>query len=617
MFRIYFLLIILFLSSCQKDDELNEEESTEFEFLVDGGDDIVNLDMFQVQLDAESLRKGETGKWKIASGLIDNFVFLKEENNPKSTFNGLPGEEYKLVWSVKDSLNNLANDTVTVRFKELFVEIEDISLDFYQTRRHLVGTEYHRGKWTVNKAFNHFWNQNPGGRSIPDDEGYEVVFFGNENTEYSLTWTAWYGSVSNSATINFSSSSFHQYEALEDLMIYKDPSTYELDEDGNVVKINLHAENKANNFLYLDRNPSVQVLTHLKWLSISSNRLFEFPSIITSYTNLEYLDATGNGYTELPDNFGDLKKMDSLFLDHPQFGSKVKELPESFGNLENLRYLELAGLGLENLPESFSKLTSLKYLDLDDNLIEKFPENIGDLKNLEILRGPGTLKPLPRSFSGLESLRFCFFTSYGESDALPVDIGNLQNLETFWFDGNFKSIPESLFNIQSLKNLKINGNLLKNLPENIGNLKNLTDLSLFGKFEALPQSIGDLENLENLIIKGTLEELPESVSKLKNLEWLVIENLGLKKLPQNLGNMSKLKYIKASVNKLTYIPESIGELNNIFEIDFNYNDIVEFPDSMGNLSNSLYNLFIRGNNYSDEEFEKLKISLPSTQIYRY
>ena len=617
MYRIYIALFFLIFFSCQKDDELNGGKTTELEFFVDGGVDLVNLDMFQVQLDAESLKKGETGKWKIASGLIDDFVFLKEENNPKTTFNGLPGEEYKLVWSVKDSLNNIANDTVTVRFKELFVEIEDVSLDFYQTRRHLIGTKYHRGKWTVNTSFNRFWNQNPGGRHIPDDEAYEVIFFGNENTQYSLTWTAWYGSVSNSATINFSSSNFHQYEALEDLFIFNDPSTYELDEDGNVVKINLHAENKAGNFLYLDINPAVKSLTHLKWLSISSNRLFEFPPIITTYTNLEYLNATGNGYTELPDNFGNLRKLDSLFLDHPQFGSSVKELPESFGNLENLSYLDLAGLGLKNLPESFSKLKSLKYLDLDDNLIEKFPENIGDLKNLEILRGPGTLQPLPRSFSGLESLKFCFFTSYGESDALPIDIGNLQNLETFWIDGNFSNIPESLFNIQSLKNLKINGNLLKELPENIGNLKNLTDLSLYGKFEALPQSVGELENLENLIIYGTLEELPESVSNLKNLEWLVIENLGLIKLPNNLGNLSNLKYLRASRNKLTFLPESIGELNKIFEVDFNYNQIVEFPNSFENLSNTLYRLLIRGNNYGDEEFEKLKISLPNTQIYRY
>lgn len=601
----------MFLGSCQKDDE--NIENQEPPFLTNAGNDFLNVDEFEVNLNADKLKSNESGVWTIYSGLVDEKVFFTDYKNPKTIFHGLPDEEYKLIWSLT-SAGKTATDTLTVTFAPLKVEISNISPDFYKTRLHLLANKYDKGLWSVEGEYHHIWNQNFGGTVIPDEESPHIIFYGLENKTCKLTWTTWYGSKSASSTIEFNAGTYQQDEALEDLTA--EEWQYKKDENGNVVELNMSADGRGWIFRDINLFPALKSLIHLKKLNLSGDGFYAFPEVITSkYLNLEVLDMAHNAISSIPENFGNLTKLDTLIMYNNQDSKVLSSLPETFGNLNNLRYLKLSGMGISNIPESFSNLTSLNYLNLEGNIINKLPDNFGNLKNLETFRGPGLLQNVPNSFSNLEGLKFCFFFINSGQAELPNDFGKLTNLETLWLFGNYQSLPESFPNLINLKDLEITGgSVINQLPDNFGDLTNLEKVRIAGNFTTLPNSFSNLSNLKSLQLHGILEYLPTDLGNLKNLEWLSINSMNLKEIPDSFGALESLKTFKAYQNDITSIPDSFGNLPKIVEVDLSYNSISHFPSTIANLSDTLNDLTIRGNNYSEDELNSLKQMLPSTRI---
>ena len=400
------ILLATYLMSCSKEEPADFEE----QFHISGGTDFNNIDDFSVSLSAD-IEPGQAGQWNIISGLVDDKVFLEDDNDPSSIFHGLPGISYELEWFVQFQ-GKISRDTIKVTFAPLKTWIEDISPSYYTTMRHLKAKKYDRGIWRIEgDNFDWIWNQTRGGTSIPEEEGFHIKFSGFENRKYDMIWETWYGSVSASDTLHFESTTYHQYEALDNLRVLNKSNYYELNEAGNVVKLNMAGDWLGTVFDDLERYPGLKALVHLKWLNISGDGLEGTIEAVGYYKQLEYLDMHGNHIVGLPENFGDLKKLDTLIMDHIQGGHEMESLPESFGGLESLRYLELASVGLKELPESFANLTNLEYLNLEGNTIEKLPDDFGNLKKLKVFRGPALKTNLPESFSGLESLNFCFFTN--------------------------------------------------------------------------------------------------------------------------------------------------------------------------------------------------------------
>lgn len=582
---ILLFISIVILVSCQKDDE-NIEIKNDLNIPVN---EILNAEEFKIKLNAEIINPNETGIWEIQSGLIDEKVYLEDKNDPHSIFHGLPGEKYTLIW--KSNISGKIIKTISVTFPPLKVEIKNLSLSFYKTRLLLEATNYEKGKWTVEGGnYQYIMNQIHGGYVIPEDESPYIKFLGFENTSYKITWTTWYGSKSASATIEFNSGTFQQDEALEDLQVLYDYPQYEKDNNGNVISLNLTGDGRG--WLIGGSYASVQALTHLKKLNLSGDGFEDFPEVIaTKYLDLEVLDFSGNAIRALPYNIGNLKKLDTLKIWNNQYGSKLIDLPSSFGGLTKLRYLDLSFMGIKVLPDSFSDLTNLNFLNLEGNEeIKELPENIGNLKNLETLRGPGLMKNIPNSFSNLKKLKFCFFYINTATAQLPNDFGKLENLETLWLYGKYHSLPNSFANLINLKNLVIKGGLTA-LPTNFGNLIKLEKLDIQGEFTTLPSSFCDLKNLKEIQLYGKLDYLPAKIGDLKNLEYLIVSGLNLKEIPDSFGNLPK-----------------------ILKADFGFNNINHFPSSMSNLSGTLRYLTIRGNNYSDEEFNLLVKMLPTTTI---
>lgn len=609
-----FITSITFIIACQKDDSddlLGEEIVIE----TNAGDDFENIKEFQVTLNADKLSDHERGEWSIFSGMEDEKVSFEDKNDPQTIFNGLPGEEYQLIWTVTKG-RSTAKDTINVIFSPLETNIENLSLDFYKTRQHLNAKIYDHGIWTIEGGEYQRIESFSSGSS---NESPYIVFKGFENKEYKLTWTTWYGSKSASASISFTSKEYQQDEALKDLGILDRPWMYKKDENGNVIEVNLGGDGHGWKIGSLDNNPSIKALKYLKKLDISADGFYRFPEVITSYyLDLEVLKIEHNAISSLPENIGDLKKLDTLTLYNNQDSKKLVSLPESFGELKNLKYLDMSGMGLRNIPESFSNLTELNYLNLELNAIQKLPNDFGNLKKLETFRGPSLDVDIPDSFSNLENLKFCFFTILKDSPSvLPEDIGRLTNLETFWITGKYEYLPDSFGNLSSLKSLKIRGgNRLIELPESFGNLISLESLRVGVRFARFPNSFTNLSNLKFLTIHGSLEYLPVDIDKLTMLEWISVDQNNLKEIPENLGNLANLTYFSAYSNRITEIPASFGNLPRIRELDLSYNSISHFPESIGNLSNTLDPFRIRGNNYSEAEFSRLKELLPTSRVER-
>jgi Leucine-rich repeat (LRR) protein len=99
-----------------------------------------------------------------------------------------------------------------------------------------------------------------------------------------------------------------------------------------------------------------------KNLILKDNKFRDFPEIITSLKELEYLDLSGN---------------------------KVKEIPESIENLKKLHYLNLADNKITKVPESISGLKELKELNLENNKLKDIPQSISEIKGLKILNLKG------------------------------------------------------------------------------------------------------------------------------------------------------------------------------------------------------------------------------------
>lgn len=606
------LYVLIIFVSCQKNDENLEVQTPPF--ITNAGKDFLNVQEFEVRLNADNVKANERGSWAVFSGLIDEKVYFEEQSDPKTVFHGLPGEEYKLVWKL-DSIGKIATDTVNVIFAPLQTKITNTSPDFYTTKLLLQAKSYDKGVWTIGGNYHKIWNQNWGGLSIPDEESPYIKFYGFENTNYKLTWTTWYGSKTASSTIEFKSGDYHQDEALEELNALDRPWRYKKDENGNVIYLNMAGDSYAGRIGSQVSYPEMRALKYLKTLYLSGDGFYHFPEVIASnYLDLEVLDISFNAISSLPENIGNLAKLDTLIISNNQDRKILPSLPDSFGNLKNLRYLDLHSMGITSLPDSFCNLTNLKFLDLEQNTINKLPDNFGNLKNLETFRGPFLLQNIPNSFSELEKLKFCFFHTEFERPILPSDFGKLQNLETFWLTGEYQSFPDSFTNLINLRDLRMIGSKLKELPVNFGNLIKLENLEVKGSFITLPNSFTSLINLKKLTIYGELESLPEKFSNLSKLEYLTLWNLGLSELPEDFGNLVNLKNFGASENNINHIPESFGNLKKLTQLDLRYNNIKTFPDSISNLADNLYEFKIFGNNYSDEELERLKKLLPKTRI---
>jgi len=133
--------------------------------------------------------------------------------------------------------------------------------------------------------------------------------------------------------------------------------------------------------------PEIGNLTHLKSLSLSTNRLSNLPAEIGRLSSLNDLTLTGN---------------------------RLSSLPPEIGNLSSLGYLDVGHNQLSNLPPEIGNLSSLGYLDVGHNQLSNLPPEIGNLSNLQVLalyENPSLAGPLPSNLLRLNLTNFNFLST--------------------------------------------------------------------------------------------------------------------------------------------------------------------------------------------------------------
>jgi Leucine-rich repeat (LRR) protein len=152
---------------------------------------------------------------------------------------------------------------------------------------------------------------------------------------------------------------------------------------------------------------------------------------------------------------------------------EMKHLPPGLGRLVNLEALELACLEkLEDLPEELGQLQKLEELVIDNGngctMNVRLPRSVGRLANLRVLRLYGALDP-----RDLEERRPV------KSRALPETLAELQRLEELDLGRNgISAVPQQVAALRGLKKLSLDYNEIRRLPPFVGELPNLEELSL-------------------------------------------------------------------------------------------------------------------------------------------
>lgn len=298
---------------------------------------------------------------------------------------------------------------------------------------------------------------------------------------------------------------------------------------------------------------------------------------------LEYLTLKYLGIEELPEGFSKLEKLKYLNMSQ----NRLKELPKSFGILGELNWLDLSNNEIDILPESFEILSSLNYLNLQSNKLKKLSTPLYNLDKLEKLHlRYNKINQLneSKSITVLENLELLDLAhnSLHIMPYLPI-MPKLQELD---MTGNkMDKLPKNIGRLLTLEKLKLDDNRLLRLPESIGELIHLQTLSLqSNNISKLPDGMGNLQSLVKLDLdKNFLAELPFTLMKLKHLERLYLRKNLLEQLPDNLGDLLSLKSLNIESNPILHLPASITKLVNL--------EYLEVRDTSPEVIESVHSLF--------------------------
>jgi Leucine-rich repeat (LRR) protein len=178
-----------------------------------------------------------------------------------------------------------------------------------------------------------------------------------------------------------------------------------------------------------------------------------------------------------------------------EYAPECKHLPSQIGTLINLKELYISCLeNIEDLPQEIGNLTKLEKLVIDNGngcqMNVSIPESIGNLKKLKVLRLYGALDA--REFSSRSN------TSRSQIKRLPESMKYLTNLEELDLGRNgMKTVPPQIAFLHNLKKLVLDANEIHEIPAFVGNLKNLQELSVCANPKVkLPESLSVIKGLK-------------------------------------------------------------------------------------------------------------------------
>ncbi len=159
------------------------------------------------------------------------------------------------------------------------------------------------------------------------------------------------------------------------------------------------------------------------------------PEIFDLADTLEVLDLSRNDLSELPPDFGRLKKLRILFCSENQF----TVLPEVLGDCPVLEMVGFKANKIETVPARALN-THLRWLILTDNSIASLPMEIGNCSRMQKLMLAGNqLTELPVAMANCRNLALLRISA-NRLQALPAWLLSMPKLSWLAFSGNPFSI---------------------------------------------------------------------------------------------------------------------------------------------------------------------------------
>lgn len=137
----------------------------------------------------------------------------------------------------------------------------------------------------------------------------------------------------------------------------------------------------------------------LRSLLLACDSLEYLPASICKMTELENLELAGKNITSMPDQIGNLRNLQRLYI---RSSKKLETLPPGIGDLKNLTELAITSTSVQTLPATIGQLQRLRKLRLRDNSLESIPAEITQLDSIVDLElQSNELAELPQGFERL------------------------------------------------------------------------------------------------------------------------------------------------------------------------------------------------------------------------
>lgn len=290
---------------------------------------------------------------------------------------------------------------------------------------------------------------------------------------------------------------------------------------------------------------SLASLSHLEVLDLSHNRLEGTVEFLASFTAVREL-YLGYNQLSIQDIEGSLQGMNHLQRLDIAF-CNLDKVPNSLVKFSELEYLDLSGNKITSGFDHLGKLSSLRELLLSNQELEKIPSSVSSLVQLKSLNlSYNKIK----DFSPLTKLSILEWLSLENNglEAVPAEVGALSQLVHINLNHNEISDISTLAQLINLEQIFANKNRLEgNFPESLLSLKKLQTLSLMGNNLSgkLPSELPYITMLQNN--RFTLQELESAFSSLQNkvLEYS----------PQRYDSET---YIKAEVGQPAELKQSFS-----------------------------------------------------------
>lgn len=148
-----------------------------------------------------------------------------------------------------------------------------------------------------------------------------------------------------------------------------------------------------------------------------------------------------------------------------------------------------------------------------------------------------------------------------------------------------------------------------------GTTAKVLDLSNKGLTKVTSDVYSRTGTTDLILSNNNIRTLPSEMGKMTSVIIFKIDHNILEgSLIGEIRQMSKLRQLDVSYNKMTGMPAEIGQLSNLETLNYSYNNIDGLPNELANLKNNLKEFDLTGNPLSQDKINKLKASLPNTNI---